>query len=90
MPHHGNGLPFMQPDAVKDFTMADDFRMADHVAVKVLIYFQDARSCAHARQNAILLRQDGRCGALLRVNAGARRGVTGCPVFKQRVFQNCA
>src|SRR4051794_22795773 len=37
VPHHGNGLPFTQPDAIKDLAMADDFRVTDHIAVQMLI-----------------------------------------------------
>ncbi len=90
VPHHGNGLPFMQPHAIKNFPMTDDFRVADHVAVKVLIDLQNAGDCAYASENAVLLGQDSGGGALLCVNTGARGGIARCPVFKQSVFQNCA
>src|SRR5262249_45856423 len=84
----GNGLPLLQADPVKNFSMADDFGMADHVRIELLVHFQNAADRAHAGKNAVLLGQDRRRGSLLRIDARPRSCVTGGLVLQQRVLQN--
>src|SRR5258708_22853196 len=90
VPDHGNRLAFVQPYAVKNFAMTGDFRVTDGLLVQPLVNFQNAGNGAHARQNAVLLGENGGCSALLRVNAGTRSRVTGGFIFQQPVFQNVA
>jgi hypothetical protein len=88
--HHGDGLAFVQAHAVKDLAVADHFRMADGILVKLLVNLQDAGHGADAGKNAILLGQNGGDGALPGIDAGARGGVAGGLIFQQRVFQKSA
>src|SRR5262249_1373111 len=88
MADHGDGLSPVKANAVKDLSVADDLGMTDHVRIQVLVDLQDTAYGAGSGEKAVLLGENGGCGALLRIDAGARGGVTGGLVLQQRVFEN--
>src|SRR5579859_646921 len=85
--NHGNGLAFVQAHTIKDFAVANDFRVADGVLIQALIDLKNPGNRAHAGENTVLFGQNCGCGALLTVNAGARGNVAGGFVFQQTVFE---
>ena len=85
---HRDRLPRPQAYAVKDLGMRGDFVVCCDRAVERGINVENARHTANPGQDAVLLGNDRRRGALVRVHAGIAGGVARRPVFQQRVLQN--
>src|SRR5215813_6344452 len=53
VPDHGDGLPFVQANAIKDFAVADNFRMPDNLHVQPFVSLEDPGNGAQPGQNAV-------------------------------------
>ena len=81
-------LPRPQAYAVKNLGVRGDFVVCCDRPVERGINVENARHAADPGQDAVLLGNDRRRGALVRVHAGVAGGVARRPVFQQRVLQN--
>src|ERR1019366_2779621 len=82
-------LPFVQPHAVEDFSVAGDLGMRGDGAVQRGEDVKNARDAAYAGEHTVLLGKDGGGGALVGVDARIGGGIAGGTILLQCVFQDC-
>src|SRR5208283_5369836 len=86
---HRDRLALMKTHSIENFGMPSNFIVRSNGAVERGVDIENAADAANAGENAILLGQNRRRGALIRVDAGVAGGVARSPVFEQRVLENC-
>src|SRR4051812_2628047 len=81
-------LSLVQPNAVEYFGMTDNLRMSLHGLVESGENLEDASNGRDAGEDALLLGANECQSELARIDAGARGGIVGGPVFQQGVFED--
>src|SRR5580700_184646 len=89
MADHGDGLAFVEADAIENLRMGGHFVMSRDRAIEIGVDVENAGNAANAGEHTILLCQHHGCGALVGIDAGVTGGVAGGTVFDQRVLDNC-
>src|SRR5262249_57561126 len=68
--------------------MSGDFVVRRHGAVERSIDIQNAGYASNAREDAVLLRENGRRGTLVGIDAGVAGRIARGTIFEQRVLQD--
>src|SRR5579872_6070685 len=88
MADYGDLLAFLKTHAVENFTVDRHLIVRVDGGIELLINIENAGDTAEAGENAILLGENRRNGALVWINAGRTGGVARGAIFLQRVFDD--
>src|SRR5580698_10212793 len=78
----------MQANAIENLRMGSDFVVRSDGAIQFRVHVENAGHAADPGQDAILLREDGASGTLIRIDTGVAGGIARGPVFLERVLDD--
>ncbi len=88
MADHSNRLPLVQTHSVEDLRMAGDLVVGYDGSVDGGEYVEDGGNYADARKDAVLFREHGGSGFLIRLHASVAGRVARGAILEQRVLQD--